>query len=144
MAQTAKVVKRVKVWNKDKVDYKQMVRGEEVYIPAGKFIEVGRRKGVEIKGHFTGKYVAAMLEIEPIIETGEESEVWMNHKTGRVFATRDELLKDLGVDPKAADAVKNATRYTCPICDESFTTKDAIVAHMPNCLARVKPNAVTK
>lgn len=140
MSQKEKICKRVKLWNRDTVDYRQIVRGDEVFIKAGGFIECSRRHAIEIRGHCTGKDVKARLEVEPIYEESDVTEVFIDHKSGQQFPTREALLKHLGVDPKAVAAsnAKQTTVYPCPICDKTCNSKAEIVAHMPGCLAKVQ------
>ena len=140
MAMT-KVAKRARVWNRGSGDYKQVVMGDEVYIPAGGSVTVSRRQAIQIKGHYCGKSVKASLEVEPLWEMAEEQEIYQDPRTGQIFPTRASLLKHLGIDESAANEVKNAPKYTCAICEKSFETKEELIADMKKCLAKVEKSA---
>jgi hypothetical protein len=133
-----KVAKKAKVWNRGSQDYKQVVMGDEVFIPVGGHVVVSRRQAINIKGHYCGKGVEAQIEVEPIFELSGEGEIYTDHKTGQVFPSREALLKHLGIDEKVADSVKNAPKYICAICEDSFDEKDAFIAHMEKCMAKLK------
>ena len=133
-----KVVKNVKVHNRGAEDYKQVVMGDEVYIPAGGFVSVSRRQGINIKGHYCGKGVAVSLDIEPTYEEVDIGEQYVDHRTGQIFPSRESLLRHLGVDPDQADAVKKAPKFVCAICDEVFEDKGVLINHMEKCLAKLR------
>jgi uncharacterized C2H2 Zn-finger protein len=135
---TEKIVKRVKLWNRGSEDYKQLVRGDEVFIPKSGYIECGRRRAIEIRGHCTGKHVRAKLEIEPIFEKGNVNEIYVDHKTGQQFPTRDALLKHLGIDPASISADRAVNKYLCPLCDATFDNKEDVVTHMGKCMDKTQ------
>lgn len=142
---TQKIVKKVKLWNRDTEDYKQVVTGEEVFIKAGGNIVCDRRRAIAIRGHCTGKgNTRSMLDIEPIYEIGEVNEIYIDHKTGQQFPSKEALLKHLGLDPEAVESAKSTIRYVCPVCDDAFSSKDQLIAHMPKCLDKIKTVAAAK
>jgi hypothetical protein len=128
--------RKAKVWNKGTEDYAQSVKGEKVFIPAGKSITVSRRTAIDIRGHYPGKNVIAKLEIEPIMEKIEVADEYVDHKTGKTFRTREDLLRHLGVDPVLASKPKG---FECVICLEEFTNKDELVAHLTECVKKHAP-----
>jgi len=133
-----KVAKKARVWNRGSQDYKQVVMGDEVYIPAGGSVTVSRRQAISIKGHYCGKGVKASIEVEPLFEEQDEPETYIDHRTGQVFPSRSSLLKHLGIDEDTADKAKNATKYICAICEDPFEDKDALIAHMKKCMAKLE------
>jgi hypothetical protein len=125
------IAKKVKIWNRHTEDYSQVVKGEAVHIPAGKYIECSRRKGLDIRGHYPGKGIICKLEIEPIYEEVDEPEQYMDHRTGEIFGTREALLKHLGINPEDAKL-----KLKCGLCDAPFDDKAALAAHMTVCLSK--------
>lgn len=132
-----KVAKKARVWNRGSEDYKQVVMGDEVFIPAGGSVTVSRRQAIQIKGHYCGKGVKASLEVEPLFELQDEQEIYIDHRTGQIFPTRSALLKHLGIDEDAAERAKNAPKYICAICEDPFETKEDLIAHMKKCMAKL-------
>ena len=130
--------RKAKVWNRDSVDYNQVVKGDKVMIPAGKSITVSRRVALDIRGHYPGKNVTSKLEIEPIIEVLDVPDEFIDHKTGKSFRSREELLKHLGVDPVLASKPEG---FECVICTTGFNTKDELVAHLTDCVKKHAPKA---
>ena len=142
---TVTIPKRAKLWNRGAKDFKHMVMGREVFIPADGFIECSRREAISIRGHCTGKDEPVSLVVE-LIENGStpEHEVYIDHRTGQQFPTKESLLIHLGIDPKEVAAAQNATVYKCPCC--SFTSTDADVAkkHMAECLSKFAPKVAVE
>jgi len=68
------VAKRARLWNRGNTDYKQIVNGSEVYIPAGKSVECSRHEAVTIRGHYCGKGVPVRLEIELLYDEKPKKE----------------------------------------------------------------------
>lgn len=133
MAQ-AKIAKRVKLWNDTNTDYKEIVLGNEVFIPARGFVTLSRREAITVRGHCCGRHKPVTLRMEPIEETTEERKVYINHQTGVEYPTEEALYKSMGIDAKSIEAAKTAKRYICPFCDDAeFTTKDALIRHQTKC-----------
>jgi len=138
MSATVKMFKKAKLWNRNTEAYHQTVNGEEVHIPAGEYVVVPRRRAIEIRGHYPGKGIKCMLEIEPIFEEVEQQESFVDHRTGQVFPDRESLLKHLGINASTAEEVKKRSKFVCPICDEGCEDKESYIAHMEKCMARAK------
>jgi len=128
--------RKAKIWNRNSEDYSQIVKGEKVHIPKGKSITVSRRQALDIRGHYPGKGVVTKLEIEPILEKVEVDEQWVDHRTGKIYPTKDSLLRHLGVDPALASKPKG---FECVICGEECETKDELVAHLAKCVPEHAP-----
>lgn len=136
---TMRIPKRAKVWNRGDRDFKHIVRGKEVFIPQGGYIECARSEAMTIKGHCTGKHEPVTLVVELIDAGGPQNEVFIDHRTGTQYPTKDALLRALGVDPKEVDKARNAMVYSCPACDQTFEDADEAKKHMAVCLAKFMP-----
>jgi len=127
--------RKVKLWNRHSEDFSQVVKGDKIHIPAGKSITVSRRQALDIRGHYPGKNVKTKLEIEPILETIDVPEEWLDHKTGRTFSSREALLRHLGVDP----GTKAKPDFDCVVCGSKFKSKDELLGHLPECVRKHAP-----
>lgn len=73
---------QAKVWNDNKYPHSEMFKGDEVYIPAGSFIEMDYQEAIQFKGQmapvkFNHDGIGTpetykMIRVEPIMENAEE------------------------------------------------------------------------
>jgi hypothetical protein len=91
--------KKVKVWNRNKVDLHDVFKGEDIHIPAGDFIVMGRSQAIQFKGNrkpiqYDGMKRQTLesmkiLELEPIKGNQTvEKEVFMCQMDGKEFNTK--------------------------------------------------------
>lgn len=137
MGATVRVAKRAKVWNRAKEDYKEIVMGNEVFIPKGGYIETSRHEAMKIRGHCTGLNKKLPLEVELIYDDVNERERFIDHRTGQEFPTLAAWAEHMGIDPKTLDSAKTSTVYPCPVCDKKFYDADKAKTHIADCLAGI-------
>lgn len=117
--------KRVFLKNNHSEDYEQEVHGEQVFIGAGKKINVPRRRAIEIRGKYAqnkdGESVECCLEMIPIPDdTTPEPEA---PEASVDLLKRVTELEEL----VTKEPVKI---YACSECDKEYENKDALKRHL--------------
>lgn len=108
----------VKVWNRNTFDFKQKFKDDDIFIPAGKSIEMDYFEAND----FLGKFHSILIRKDGTQDPRTFKMLEIDKEDLKRY--RDER------DGHAGKEDENKTSWKCPVCSKDFITQKGLLTHI--------------